>query len=256
VSDARTTRTVRLDPDALAVLEEQRAFLRRSLDDLEREHEAGDLDEIDYATLRHDYDARLGAVTKAVEEGKAELRAELPPRDKRRTRLIVAGVLLFATLCGFGVARFAGRRTAGGTITGDINQTSRAQLAQCLADATQGQGNITGALSCYDDVAERDPTNLEAKTYAAGVRIVQSDLSRIDDLIDVATQHPEYPDAHAFLAIAFNKLGRGDSALAELKKLDGLDAPPIITQLVEPLRVELESASSTTSTTTTSTTSP
>jgi tetratricopeptide (TPR) repeat protein len=249
VSEPRTpTRTIRLDPDALAVLEEQRAFLRRSLDDLEREHDAGDLDEIDYETLRHDYEARLSGVTKAVEEGKAELRAAVPPADKRRTRIIVAGVLLFAVLCGFGVARFAGRRTAGGTITGNINQTSREQLAQCLADATQGQANVTGALSCYDDVAKRDPSNLEAKTYAAGVRIVQSDLSRIDDLIDVATQHPEYPDAHAFLAIAFNQLGRPDSALAELKKLEALNPPPIITQLVEPLRTQLEPASSTTST--------
>jgi tetratricopeptide (TPR) repeat protein len=241
------TRTIRLDPDALAVLEEQRAFLKRSLEDLEREHDAGDLDEVDYETLRHDYEARLGGVTKAVEEGKAELRAAVPPSDRRRTRLIVAGVLLFAVLCGFGVASFAGRRTAGGTLTGDINQTSREQLAQCLADATQGQGNVSGALSCYDDVARRDPANLEAKTYAAGVRIVQSDLSRIDDLLDVATEHPEYPDAHAFLAIAFNQLGRQDSALAELQKLDALNPPPIITQLVEPLRAELESAVSTTS---------
>ena len=246
VSDQRT-RTIRLDPDALAVLEEQRAFLRRSLDDLEREHDVGDLDEIDYETLRHDYEARLNGVTRAVEDGKAELRAAVPAGDKRRTRIVVASVLLFAVLCGFGVARFAGRRTAGGTITGNVNQTSREQLAQCLADATQGQANITGALSCYDDVAKRDPANLEAKTYAAGVRIVQSDLSRIDDLIDVATQHPEYPDAHAFLAIAFNQLGRQDSALAELKKLDTLDPPPIITQLVQPLRAQLESASSTTS---------
>jgi tetratricopeptide (TPR) repeat protein len=249
------TRTFRLDPDALAVLEEQRAFLRRSLDDLEREHEAGDLDEIDYATLKHDYEARLGGVTKAVEEGKAELRAAVPRADKRRTRVIAAGVLAFALLCGFGVAHFAGRRTAGGTITGNPNQTSREQLSQCLAEATQGQGNVTGALKCYDQVAQRDPTNLEAKTYAAGVRIVQSDLSRINDLIDVATQHPEYPDVHAFLAIAFNQLGRKDSALAELKKLDALNPPPIITQLVDPLRTELTSAS-TTAPTTPSTTTP
>jgi hypothetical protein len=84
---------------------------------------------------------------------------------------------------------------------------------------------------------------------------VQSDLSRINDLIDVATQHPEYPDVHAFLAIAFNQLGRKDSALAELKKLDALNPPPIITQLVDPLRTELTSAS-TTAPTTPSTTTP
>ena len=249
-------RTIRLDPDALAVLEEQRAFLRRSLDDIEREHEAGDLDETDYATLKHDYEARLSGVTKAVDEGKAELRAAAPRGDARRTRIIVLCVIVFAVACGFGVAHFAGRRTAGGTITGNVNQTSREQLAQCLADATQGQANVTGALSCYDAVAKRDPTNLEAKTYAAGVRIVQSDLSRIDDLIEVATDHPEYPDAHAFLAIAFNQLGRADSALAELKKLDTLNPSPIITQLVDPLRTQLESSSSSTTSTPATPTTP
>ena len=45
-----TKRVVRLDPDALAVLEEQRSFLRRSLADLEREHDAGDLDDDDFPT--------------------------------------------------------------------------------------------------------------------------------------------------------------------------------------------------------------
>ena len=39
-----------LDPDELAALEEQRDFLLRSLDDLEREHDAGDIDEHDYQT--------------------------------------------------------------------------------------------------------------------------------------------------------------------------------------------------------------
>ena len=37
-----------LDPDALAALEEERDFLLRSLQDLEREYAAGDVDESDY----------------------------------------------------------------------------------------------------------------------------------------------------------------------------------------------------------------
>lgn len=55
---AATTRRRRLDPDALADLEEQRDLLLRSLDDLEREHEAGDLDTADYEALRDDYTRR------------------------------------------------------------------------------------------------------------------------------------------------------------------------------------------------------
>ena len=38
-------------PDRLAELEEERDFLLRSLDDLDREHDAGDIDEADYPTL-------------------------------------------------------------------------------------------------------------------------------------------------------------------------------------------------------------
>src|SRR5690606_37957028 len=44
--------------DDLVALEEQRDFLLRSLDDLEREREAGDLDDDDYQALKDDYTAR------------------------------------------------------------------------------------------------------------------------------------------------------------------------------------------------------
>ena len=49
----------RLDLDELARLEEERKFLLRSLDDLEREHDAGDMDEADYQTLKDDYTEML-----------------------------------------------------------------------------------------------------------------------------------------------------------------------------------------------------
>ena len=39
-------------------MDEQLDFLLRSLEDLEREHAVGDLDEHDYAALRDDYTAR------------------------------------------------------------------------------------------------------------------------------------------------------------------------------------------------------
>src|SRR5690606_11549803 len=57
-----------LDPDALAALEEERDFLLRSLDDLEREHDAGDVDDADYAELKDDYTARAAAVLRAIDD--------------------------------------------------------------------------------------------------------------------------------------------------------------------------------------------
>ena len=51
-----------LDPDEVAALEEQRDFLLSSLADLDREHEAGDLDDDDYEALRDDYTSRAATV--------------------------------------------------------------------------------------------------------------------------------------------------------------------------------------------------
>ena len=50
----------------MSALEEERDFLLRSLDDLEREREAGDLDDADYATLKDDYTARAAGVLRAL----------------------------------------------------------------------------------------------------------------------------------------------------------------------------------------------
>ncbi|MBA2386613.1 MAG: hypothetical protein H0V69_05910, partial [Acidimicrobiia bacterium] len=56
------TSTGALDADALADLEEERRFLLRSLRDLDREFEAGDVERDDYDTLRDDYTVRAATV--------------------------------------------------------------------------------------------------------------------------------------------------------------------------------------------------
>ena len=66
----------RVDLDALAELEEERRFLLRSLADLEREHDAGDIDDGDYATLRDGYTVRAAAVLREIDGGRAEPAAE------------------------------------------------------------------------------------------------------------------------------------------------------------------------------------
>ena len=54
-----------VDVGALARLEEEREFLLQSLRDLEREREAGDIDDADYARLRDDYTTRAAATLRA-----------------------------------------------------------------------------------------------------------------------------------------------------------------------------------------------
>ena len=233
-----------LDPDALAALEEQRGFLRRSLDDLERERAAGDLDDTDYESLRDDYQHRLDAVSAAVEEGKVTLAIQ-SRRDPRRTAMIVAGVVVFALVCGFVVAQLAGRRGSGDEATGQILQTSRDQLALCLSQGFSG--DVAKTIACYDDVLKIDPNNQEAKTYRAGIKVVaQGDLSSIGDLVAVAESDPSYPDVHAFLAVAFDQIGRDDSALAELDKLAALHPAPLLLDLTSSLRQRLEATTTTT----------
>ena len=84
---------LRSDPDRLAELEEERAFLLRSLDDLDRERAAGDIDEHDFATLHDDYTARAAAVLKAI-EAEQELVAPKRPRNVKRIVLWSAVVVV------------------------------------------------------------------------------------------------------------------------------------------------------------------
>ena len=78
----------------LAELEEERRFLLRSLADLEREHDAGDIDDVDYATLRDGYTVRAAAVLREIDGG----HANLPAKARRRwgRTLAIAAVVVAA----------------------------------------------------------------------------------------------------------------------------------------------------------------
>lgn len=239
-----------LDQEAIAALEEQRSFLSRSVADLEREHDAGDLDDLDYMALRGDYAARLASIDRALSEGRAVLTPPRASRNPRRTVAVVSAVVVFAIACGLVVAQLAGRRTAGATISGDVRASARDQLARCLSELMGPNSQPSSVIQCYEKVLQRDPGNIEARTYRAGLGImVNQDLNGLNDLIAVATSNPNYPDVHAFLAVAFYRLGRADSALAELKKLDSLNPTPLMRDLVSSLRTQLESPTSTSTTT-------
>jgi hypothetical protein len=237
-----------LDPDALAALEEQRAFLARSLVDLDRERAAGDLEDEDFRALHDDYEHRLTAVRDTIADGKAALSASRRPSNPRRTVIIISAVVLFAVGCGFVVANLAGRRGSGEEVSGETRLSTREQLAECLSKGFAGA--VDDTIRCYEAVLVRDPANVEAKTYRAGLQVMaKGDAAGINQLIDVAKSNPDYPDVHAFLAVAFDLLGRPDSALAELHKLDTLNPTPLVLDLTSQLRARLES-STTTSTTT------
>ena len=110
----------------------------------------------------------------------------------------------FALLCGFFVARAAGRRDPGNTITGDISQTARERNTQCLNEA---RDDPSKAVACYTSVLADAPQNVEALTYRGWVRFVSGDAKGIVDLQQAVKLDGNYPDVHAFLAIVLFRAG-------------------------------------------------
>jgi tetratricopeptide (TPR) repeat protein len=235
--------TVALDPDALAALEEQRSFLRRSLADLEREHAAGDVDDTDFDTLLADYRRRLQEVEHAVTSGRAELAANRRSWPLSRTVAVWLGVLAFGALLGVLVSRNMATRGAGQEITGAPAAEARAQNIACLDKANSG--GPAAAAGCYQDILDGDPDNVEALTYLNGFTAMTAEpgdsqtLSHaLLGLLAARDLEPDYPDLHAFLAITNVKLGNFQKAQDEFEELDALDPSPLMSSLVARFREE------------------
>jgi tetratricopeptide (TPR) repeat protein len=238
-----------LDPDTLAALEEQRDFLLRSLEDLEREHDAGDVDDHDYASLKDDYTARAARSIRAIEAHHTRVAAARRPRSWPRTMALLAGVVVFAVLAGVLVARFSGRREAGDALTGDIRESTRTQLDN--ARLALQQERYDDAIEIYDAVLAGQPDNVEAMAYKGRAQIGNGDMDGVLTLIDAAEANPSYPDTHYFLAGAFAIAGRYDSALKELDRFDALDPPPDLAAAADDLRSQIEGLRASASTSTT-----
>jgi tetratricopeptide (TPR) repeat protein len=233
--------TPRTEP-ARAALEDQRDFLLRSLDDLEREHGAGDVDDADYLALRDDYTARAAAVLRALDAGAPDAPPTAAPARAGRRVLVLLAVLAFAGLAGLLVAQAAGRRDAGEVATGDVRQTVTAKLNE--AGRLLSEGDADAAVDLYDEVLRDQPTNAEALTYRGWALYMFLDRPEdgLSSLLDAATADREYPDVHAFLAVAFLRSGLVDEAERELDRLEALDPPQEMLELTAGLRDQIEAA--------------
>ncbi len=232
------------DPDAYAALEEQRDFLLGSLDDLERERAAGDIDEDDYVALRDDYTARAAAVLRALEEGGSRYAAVRRPRSLRVGALVVAGMLVFGVGAGVLVARSSGTRTAGQEATGgDDRLVARQQLSRALQ--LQAQGEVAQALELYDEVLAADPENVEALTYRgwalvrAGSAVPELLADGVEYLERAVRVDPDYADARVFLAIAYRDQGDLDAARTQVEAIDEAQIPVFMQGQIDGLREDL-----------------
>lgn len=226
-----------LDPDRLAALEEERDFLLRSMDDLDRELAAGDVTDADHAVLRDDYTARAAEVLRAIEDHRDAVERAAPRPSRWRTAGILAAVLAASVAVGVVLANVAGVRGSGGTATGTAG-TLRERLAECQPLAFQ---EAERGIRCYDDILRTSPDNTEALTYRGWARIRSGDGTGGDaDLARVIQLDPRYPDAYVFRAVSRKRAGDWAGAKKELDAFYALDPPKGAQSILEQMGTEYE----------------
>ncbi|MGA3353912.1 MAG: hypothetical protein ABSD85_12110 [Acidimicrobiales bacterium] len=227
-------------------LADERAFLLSSIEDLERELAAAELDEEDFALLRARYGRRLVEVDEAIADladqvtgraGEGEDAAS-PPRalglrrwlGNRRVRLAVgvAAACCFVAAAGLLAASIAGVRLPGESATGSISLSSAQQEQATLERAAVlgSEGQAAEAVQLYNEVLRTDPNQPDALTYG-GWLIRLAGLSSKNQLVlvkgDASVARavkvaPSYPDAHALLGvILYEDFGRPTAAVTQFK---------------------------------------
>ncbi len=244
--------------DRLAELEEERRYLLRSLKDLENERAAGDVDDVDYQTLRDGYTVRAASVLRQIESGRRAL-APKQPRNWRRTIIMSLVVVAFAVAVGAALASAFGERGQGDEITGfSPGDDTRTILANARAALNSGQFERAQQLFVLADQGEleRGSDNAEARAYvgwttfflarqAAGDGPVdqrQIDLSLLA-LNQAISIDPTFADPYCFVAIIeFNVNDDADTALPFVEECEAREPPSDVAGLIEGFAVEIRAA--------------
>jgi tetratricopeptide (TPR) repeat protein len=217
--------------DERVALEAERDFLLRSLDDLDNERRAGNIDDDTYERLHADYTARAAAVLRKLRDGLDADVPAAPPRSGRRRWLPPVAIALVAVAAAVLLAQSVHDRGDGGSITGnDVGTQSAAQTGAALQKAVEQRPNdynarialarfllnndLRRALEQYDKAAELDPKQPEPVAYSGWINalaasslpsgdkdrdlLVQRAFDRFDHAIEIA---PKYADSFVFRGI-------------------------------------------------------
>lgn len=218
--------------DALRLeLEEERDFLLRSLDDLDAELAAADIDPGDHAVLRDDYTARAADTLRRIDalDGRpsaARVRAASSVSPRRRVPLIVGAVAttVLAVIAGVLLANASGERLPGDEATGQSPQAVASQRCAAAHDADQG-GKATDALKLYDACIAGDPKNAEALAGEGWLLARVGRSSQKDELVAkgvafldraIATD-PTFAPALVWRGLGRSYLGRDADAICDLR---------------------------------------
>lgn len=212
-------------------LEAERDFLLRSLDDLDTNRAAGDIDDATYERLHADYTARAAAVIRALRDG-VDTRPE-PPRTRTPRRMaVIAGLVVFAVAASIALATGLGARLPGQSVTGNSTASGDTARETAFRDAVAqhpndpqahlayaryllGAQSFAAALKEYDATARLDPKNAESRAYGGWIvylaGLPDEALQRLDTAV---VADPNYPDAHFFRGMVLFR-GKGDACGAK-----------------------------------------
>lgn len=223
----------RLDPDALAALEEERDFLLRSLADLDAEHAAGDIDDADYEALKDDYTRRAAAAIRGIDHQRAAFAAR-PGIRWRQVVIWLVGLAVLGGLSGSLIARTSGARGENDEATGGLRESTITLLNQARSLLGQ-QDRWDDAIDLYGEVLEEQPSNTEAITYRAWLqyRSGEPPEQSLEAWNDALVLDPDATEAAVFEIIVLGDLGRYDEAAEALDGIDLANAPPEVAVLVQ-----------------------
>jgi tetratricopeptide (TPR) repeat protein len=208
-------------------MEAERDFLLRSLDDLDAELLAGNIDPDTYRQLHDDYTARAAEVVRTLDTGRA--RDKRDPTVARRSpalRVITAGgIVVFCVLAAFLLARAAGERRPGQTITGNDSAAPAPTLDPNSYDARISSArtlmknrDYPGALKAFTSASEADPQQPEPYAYRGWIaalvaRQVEDATARsalveraLNDFDHAIALSPRYVDVYFFKGETLFKL--------------------------------------------------
>jgi tetratricopeptide (TPR) repeat protein len=243
--------------DRLAALEEERRFLLRSLTDLEREHDAGDVDDLDYQTLKDGYTVRAANVLRQIEEGRTALPAARP-RRWIRVIAVTAAVVVGSVGIGFILASAWGERSSGQEITG-LTPGDETRIVLTNARDAMGSGDFASANALFAEVIDmsraRGRENAEAVAYFGWTLALLTrqnpDQTNAAERFDAAVLalgqateiEPDYADPECFLAIVeFQFRGDAAAALPHIEQCEASNPPGEVAALVASFADDIRAA--------------
>jgi cytochrome c-type biogenesis protein CcmH/NrfG len=248
---ARAAGRVAADDEGWRLRDEEQ-FLRRSLEDAEREHQAGDLSDEDFRLLAERDRTRLAEVHRLLDQrdqpagdpeppvlpAEAERASPGVPATARRhrrwwlaalgTTLVLAGMVLLVV--DLEAPRLPGQTPTGG-VSLDAEQRVQRQLAQ--AATLVEEHRVSAALGVYDTVLAEDPRQPEALAqwgwleWGVGARTHDAKLVRAGAafVAEALRADPQFTAAHLYMGTIDEAGGDDASAVAQYGRFLA-DHPP------------------------------